>query len=1192
MFNKCSRAVSIAVSFAAAFVLAFTTVPATQAETVLTHHLHAPLRGSNAIQPVGKLPGNQVLTLDVVLPLRDPQGLDNFIALLNNPQSPSYHQFLTPTQFAAMFGPTQADYNTLVTFLKNNGFEVYGGTYLGHEVQVHGTVAAIESTFHVSMNVYQHPTENRTFYSPDREPTVNLPFPLWHVTGLNNYSIPHPLYVKREDVAKAKGVSPASLTPNATVGSGPSASFLGSDMRAAYYTSGGGTLDGTGQNVGLWEYEGTDVADLVTYYTNVGQTLVQTVANGRLVIRSSDGTTTSCIDTRAGGNCDDTEQTLDMTQILGMAPQVASMTMYVGSNDTPIIADMATHSPLPSTIGCSWGWTPDDPTTLDPYWKQMISQGQNFFAASGDSSTWSKNNEAWPADDTYITSVGGTDLVTSSAAGPWKSETAWTDSGGGITPDAIAIPSWQNIPQVVAAGNGNGASTTLRNGPDVSANANFTFYTCSDQTTCLANEYGGTSFAAPMWAGYIALVNQGIAASSTNVGNSIGFINPLIYSENQTASTYAANFHDITSGKSGTYSAEVGFDLVTGWGTPTTALATTLIGTPIGTPGIYLTAPTLTYTGQSNTVNINTELDTTSRYGFTGNITYTCVGTGGLTCSGLPVYDMTTANFVYKNTSMVINTSGVTAKGTYTVTVTATSGSVTSVPLVYTVTISTVTVNTFSLTPATASYTLANYNPLADIVTVASVGTFSSPVTLSCAGNGGLTCSMSASPVTPTSTSSPTSTANIITTGATTPGTYTVVVTGVSGSTTVTANITVIVPTSSFTLTPATTSYTLTNFNSIPDVITAASTGLFSGSVALTCSGNGGLTCSMGTSPVTLAIGGTAPSTATIVTAGATTAGTYTVTVTGVSGTTTVTTNITVIVPPSTFTLVPTTASYSIQSGTPESDTITATGVGLFTGTVAVTCSGGVITCSLLPTSFPVALGGTGTTLLSLNTGAVTAVGTYPVTITGVSGTTTVTTTVTVNITSLLPPSFTIVPSGPTPYALSVASIGGSASDPLTLNANATFSGTVNLVCGITSTPANVTDVPTCTVAPASATLTPGGSVTGPVVLIGTTAAHLKSGGLQSSLANKRVEWLAGGLFLALLLFPLRRRRLPMLAVVLTVLMLSGSLIGCVNYNQPPVFKASDPGTTLGSYTITVVGTPGNTTSTPVEEANITLTVK
>src|SRR5208337_2304890 len=125
---------------------------------------------------------------------------------------------------------------------------------------------------------------------------------------------------------------------------------------------------------------------------------------------------------------------------------------------------------------------------------------QNFFAASGDSSTWSSSNEAWPADDANVVSVGGTDLTTASAGGAWKSETGWTDSGGGHSPDSIAIPSWQTAAATTCSGAGLGCSTTLRNGPDVSANANFTFYVCADQTTCTANDYGGTSFAAPMWA--------------------------------------------------------------------------------------------------------------------------------------------------------------------------------------------------------------------------------------------------------------------------------------------------------------------------------------------------------------------------------------------------------------------------------------------------------------------------------------------------------------------------------------------------------------------------------------------------------------------------------------------------------------------------------------------------------------------
>jgi subtilase family serine protease len=540
-----------------AIVLAMTTD--CLAQSVLTNHVREVARTGEA-QAVGQLSSNQIMNLDIVLPLRNEAGLEGLLSDLYDPNSGLYHHFLTVPEFTARFGPSQKDYDAVVQFAKKNGFAVVGGSRDGMDVQIKGTVSAVESAFHVSMRTYQHPTEGRTFYAPDREPTPNLAFSLWHISGLDNYSIPHPMLVKKSDYAKAHGIAPEAVVSHATTGSGPSASFLGSDMRAAYY--GGTALTGAGQNLGLLEYVGTDLADLTTYFKNVGQT-----NKVPITLLSTDGTSTSCL---ASNGCDDTEQTLDMTQAIGMAPGLASLVMYVGSSDTAMISAMTTHSPLPTTIGCSWGWTPVDPSTLDPYFKKMAAQGQNFFAASGDSSTWSASNGAWPADDAYVVSVGGTDLTTSSAAGPWKSETAWVDSGGGISPDKIAIPSWQKLTGVITTTNK--GSKTYRNGPDVSANANFTFYTCANQTACLANSYGGTSFAAPMWAGYIALVNQQRASKGASP---IGFINPTIYAENVT-STYGTDFHDITSGKSGSYSAVTGYDLVTGWGSPKPALINTL----------------------------------------------------------------------------------------------------------------------------------------------------------------------------------------------------------------------------------------------------------------------------------------------------------------------------------------------------------------------------------------------------------------------------------------------------------------------------------------------------------------------------------------------------------------------------------------------------------------------------------------
>lgn len=528
----------------------------------LTNHMRSATR-TGVAQPIGQLPPDQIMQLDLVLPVSNPAELDEFVKDVSDPVSPLYRHFLTVPEFTARFGPSAADYAAVLQFAADNGFTVVGGTRDGLDVQIRGPVSAVQSAFHVLLRTYTHPVESRSFYAPDREPTTALPFPLWHISGLDNYSIPKPLFVTKTQYAQEHGID-AALLPQATTGSGPSASFLGSDMRAAYY--GGSTLTGAGQNLGLFEYEGTDLADLDTYYANVHQT-----NKVPITLLSVDGTSTSCTYSR-GSKCDDTEQTLDMTQAIGMAPDLASLVMYIGSTDTAIISAMTTHSPLPTTIGCSWGWTPADPSTLNPYFEKMAAQGQTFFAASGDSSTWSKSHEAWPADNAYVVSVGGTDLVTASKGGPWESETAWSDSGGGISPDKIAIPSWQQGSGVINSSNK--GSTIYRNGPDVSANANFTFYVCADQTTCTANEYGGTSFAAPMWAGYIALVNQQLASKKQAY---VGFLNPTIYPENaQQTGDYSTDFYDITSGTSGSYSAVTGYDLVTGWGSPKPALITTL----------------------------------------------------------------------------------------------------------------------------------------------------------------------------------------------------------------------------------------------------------------------------------------------------------------------------------------------------------------------------------------------------------------------------------------------------------------------------------------------------------------------------------------------------------------------------------------------------------------------------------------
>ena len=746
-----------------------------QAQSLMTRHVREAVLDGQALS-VGRLPATQTMQLNIVLPLRNQAELDNFLRELSDPSSGMYRRFLTVPEFTERFGPTQADYDAVVRFAKANGFTVVGGTRDGMDVQIVGPVSAVEKAFHVTMGNYQHPTEDRIFYAPDREPTTNLPFQLWHISGMDNYSIPHPMFVKKSDYAAAHGIDAEKVVSHATTGSGPSASFLGSDMRAAYY--GGTALTGAGQNLGLFEYLGTDLADLTTYYKNVGQT-----NNVPITLLSTDGTSTSCVDTRAGGDCDDTEQTLDMTQAIGMAPGLSSLVMYIGSTDTAIISAMTTHSPLPTTIGCSWGWTPADPSTLNPYFQKMSAQGQNFFAASGDSSTWSSRNEAWPADNAYVVSVGGTDLITASAGGTWKSETAWVDSGGGISPDAIPIPSWQQISGVINSSNK--GSTTLRNGPDVSANANFTFYVCADQTTCTANDYGGTSFATPMWAGYIALVNQQLAA---NGDPTIGFINPTIYAQNVTSS-YGADFHDITSGTSGSYSAVTGYDLVTGWGSPNgVGLINALSGGSSPTPNFSISA-------SPSSVSVV--------QGSNGSSTITTAVSGGfdaaiaLTASGQPTGVTVTFNPTpiaapgSGSSAMSMAVASTTATGTYTITVAGTGGGITQKTTVA-LTVTAAAGADFSISASPTAISVVRGESGSSTITTAALNGFDSAVTLSASGEGSQQkVTFSPNPIAAPGSGSSTMTVTVGTRASV--GAHTITITGTGGGKTHTATVTLTV---------------------------------------------------------------------------------------------------------------------------------------------------------------------------------------------------------------------------------------------------------------------------------------------------------------------------------------------------------------------------------------------------------------
>jgi len=844
-------------------------------ESPMTRHVREVVLNGQA-RLVGRLPATQVLKIDIVLPLRDQAGLDAFVADVYDPSSPNYRHFLTPAETSAKFGPTQQDWDALVRFSKENGFTVVSGSLMKRDIVLTGTVSAIESAFHVTMRTYQHPTENRVFYSPDREPSINVSFQIEHISGLDNYSKPHPLYVKRSDYAAAHGISSEAVVSHATTGSGPSASFLGSDMRAAYY--GGTALTGAGQTVGLFEYLGTDLADLSTYYKNVGQAepftpKLVSVDGTSLTCTCSSKNMTTCENGTTTTSCDDSEQTLDMTQAMGMAPGLAGLTVYVGSTDTAIISAMTTteDGPLPNTIGCSWGWTPADPSSLDGYFETMSAQGQNFLAASGDASTWSSSNEAWPADDAHVVSVGGTDLVTSSAGGPWSSETAWADSGGGISPDSIAIPSWQAVSGVINSSNK--GSTTLRNGPDLSANANFTFYTCSDQTTCLANEYGGTSFAAPMWASYIALANQQYAANNPSATvKSLGFIDPLIYPIGL-SSSYHTDFHDITSGTSGSYSAVTGFDLVTGWGSPNGTNLINALAPASSTPAFSLSASAASVTDGSTGTSAVTESVTG---GFDTAVTLSASGLpSGVTAAFSPT-SITGAG----TSTLTFTAASTAAAGNYTITVTGTPASGTAETATLTLTVSAVATPSFSLSATAAS--VKDGGTGTSTITETITNGYNTAVTLSASGlPTGVTAAFNPTSITGAGASTLTFTAASTATA----GSYTITVTGTPASgtaktTTLTLTVTAAI-TGSFTISVSPTSGYLDRGQSGYAVVTTTASGGFNSAITFSATGiPSGVTGSF--SPASVTGSGTTDFTLTVSRTAAT--GTYPITITGTGG--------------------------------------------------------------------------------------------------------------------------------------------------------------------------------------------------------------------------------------------------------------------------------------------------------------------
>jgi subtilase family serine protease len=502
---------------------------------------HVPAATQHA-QAVGAMASEEVMNLAISLPLRHTNDLSHLIRDLYDPASPRFHQYLTASQFAEQFGPTPEDYQTVLAFAEANAFQIIGIYPNRTLLDVRGSVQSIERAFHVRMNRYLHPSEKRNFFSPDAEPSVELNVSLLHIAGLSDFIKPRPLISRfKRDGTRSNG------SPLGT-GSAGNGGFIGNDFRAAYAPN--VTLTGAGQSVGLFELSaGFYQSDISKYESQAG---LPDVPIATVLLDGFDGS--------PGPWYVNLEVAMDIETTISMAPGLDHVLVYEGVLADSILNRMATDN-IAKQLSASWVYQIDAGSQQS--FQQFAAQGQSFFNSSGDAGAYA-STVSTPCDDPYITVVGGTVLTTTSAGGSWASETVWSGTGGGVS-STNAIPGWQQGVNMST----NGGSTTYRNLPDVALTADNIYVVAANGSTGTGD---GTSASAPLWAGYMALINQLALAGGQQT---IGFLNPAIYSIGTgTYQTYTNQFHDIVTGNNtnsrspSEFYAVPGYDLCTGWGTP------------------------------------------------------------------------------------------------------------------------------------------------------------------------------------------------------------------------------------------------------------------------------------------------------------------------------------------------------------------------------------------------------------------------------------------------------------------------------------------------------------------------------------------------------------------------------------------------------------------------------------------------
>jgi subtilase family serine protease len=496
----------------------------------------------------------QSLNLSIALRLRNETQADNLLAAIYDPQSPQYHRYLTPGQFAQLFAPAPAQIQQISAYLQSEGLSVTSVAPDNLLIDATGSVAQVQQAFRTPINLYQQ--GSHVFYANAAPPSIpaTLSQLIASISGLDNSAQYQPLYQRRAVPVGAAGLSP-------------------DDLAHAYDIAPlhDGGVQGAQQSIALFELDGYQRSDIDQYFARYG---IGAPSISNVLVDHFNGA--------AGQSA--VEDELDIETAAAIAPQ-ANMLVYEGPNTTQGLNDTyarIVNDDRVQVVSISWGLCEASSgtaelQTLDTLFKQGALEGMSFVAGSGDAGAFDCQDQRLavdsPADDPYVTGVGATDLQL--AAGGYGSESVWSDasqiqhgpmgggSGGGLSSYFRQV-AWQQGPGVH-----NVYSNGMREVPDVTAAGapGYNVYCTVRNAGCPPTGWltvEGTSAAAPLWAASLVLVNQYLMEQGAG---RIGQANPILYKLFNTAQPYPA-FHDITSGNNLYYPAAPGYDLASGIGSP------------------------------------------------------------------------------------------------------------------------------------------------------------------------------------------------------------------------------------------------------------------------------------------------------------------------------------------------------------------------------------------------------------------------------------------------------------------------------------------------------------------------------------------------------------------------------------------------------------------------------------------------